>query len=93
VGKSAGGRNIYLLAISDHSTLERLDDYIALASFIADNPDEALVMLDEGQLDYRAPIYIQGNIHRSERGGTDACLNLKNRGILSPGYYGRRNLF
>jgi hypothetical protein len=56
VGKSAGGRNIYLLAISDRSTLERLDDYIALASFIADNPDEALVMLDEGQLDYRVPI-------------------------------------
>jgi uncharacterized alpha/beta hydrolase family protein len=39
VGKSAGGRNTYLLAISDRSTLERLDDYVALASFIADNPD------------------------------------------------------
>ena len=87
VGKSAGGRNIYLLAISDRSTLERLDDHVALASFIADNPDEALVTLDEGQLDYRVPSYIQGKIHGSERGGTDACLNLKNRGTLSPGYY------
>lgn len=87
VGKSAGGRNTYLLAISDRSTQERLDDYVALASFIADNPDEALVTLDESQLDYRVPSYIQGNIHGSERGGTDACLNLKNRGTLSPGYY------
>jgi hypothetical protein len=72
VGKSAGERNIYLLAISDRSTLERLDDYVALASFISDNPDEALVTLDEGQLDYRVPSYIQGNIHGSERGGTPA---------------------
>jgi len=87
VGKSAGGRNPYLLAISDRSTQEWLDDYVALTSFIADNPDEALVTLDESQLDYRVSIYIQGNIHGSERGGTDACLNLKNRGILSPGYY------
>ena len=87
VGKSAGGRNPYLLAISDRSTQEWLDDYVALASFIADNPDEALVTLDESQLDYRVPSYIQGNIHRSEREGTDACPNLKNRGTLSPGYY------
>ena len=76
VGKSAGGRDIYLLAISDCSTLERLDDYRALASFIADNPDEALAMLDEGRLEYKIPTYIQGNIHGSERGGTDACLSL-----------------
>ena len=33
VGKSAGGRNIYLLVISDRSTLERLDDYVAMALF------------------------------------------------------------
>ena len=44
-------------------------------------------MLDEGQLDYKVPIYIQGNIYGSERVGTDACLDLKNRGILSPVYY------
>jgi hypothetical protein len=87
VGKSAGGRNTYLLAISDRSTLERLDDYVDLASFIADNPDEALVTLDESQLDYRVPSYIQGNIHRIEREGTDTRLNPKNRGTLSPGYY------
>ena len=87
VGKSAGGRNTYLLAISDRSTLKLVHDYVALASFIADNPDEALVMLDEDRFDYKIPIYIQGNIYCSERGGTDACLNLKNRGILLPCYY------
>jgi N-acyl-D-aspartate/D-glutamate deacylase len=44
-------------------------------------------MLDEDRFDYKIPIYIKGNVYCSERGGTDACLNLKNRDILLPCYY------
>jgi len=76
VGKSAGGRDIYLVTISDPSTLGRLSYYKSIAKTIVEDPDKALAMLDRGELDYKVPVYMHGNIHGSEQGGTDACLNL-----------------
>ena len=75
IGQSAGGRDMFLVTVSDPKTLGRLGHYQALRKLMITDPEAALEMIDRLE-DFKVPIFINGSIHGNEYPGTDAVLRL-----------------
>jgi hypothetical protein len=75
IGQSAGGRDLYLVTVSDPKTLGRLGHYQALRRLMITDPEAALEMIDRLD-DFKVPIFINGSIHGNEYPGTDAVMRL-----------------
>ncbi|MDQ3698371.1 MAG: hypothetical protein M3373_10155 [Gemmatimonadota bacterium] len=79
LGESDEGREMILLAIADEATIERLDDYRAMAARLADprgmTADERARLIREGK-----PIYwLTGAIHSPETGSPEMLMELAYR--------------
>jgi len=75
IGQSAGGRDLFLVTISDPKTLGRLGKYQAIRRTMLTDPEAALEMI-ESFGDFKVPIFVNGSIHGSEYPGTDAAMRL-----------------
>ena len=47
IGQSAGGRDLYLVTLSDPETMGRLGHYMALRKIMLEDPEKALEMIDQ----------------------------------------------
>lgn len=75
MGQSAGGRDMYLVTVSDPKTLGRLGHYQALRKLMITDPEAALEKIDRLE-EFKVPIFINGSIHGNEYPGTDAVMRL-----------------
>lgn len=76
IGKSVGGHDIYLVTIADPWVIQKLRFYKWFAQLTVNKPTLARKLIDWGIIDYKATIYIHGNIHGDEMAGTDASLDI-----------------
>lgn len=77
-GKSAGGRDLYLVTVSDPSAFGRLGSYQALRHLMISNPEKAQQLASQFA-DFKVPIFINCSIHGNEYEGVDACMELIER--------------
>jgi hypothetical protein len=75
IGQSAGGRDLYLVTLSDPKAMGNLGHYMALRNMMLKDPEKALEMIDKFE-DFKVPIFINGSIHGNEYPGTDAAMRL-----------------
>ena len=75
MGQSAGGRDLFLVTLSDPEALGRLGRYQAIRRTMLTDPERAQALIDEFG-DFKVPVFINGSIHGSEYPGTDAALRL-----------------
>ena len=75
IGQSAGGRDLYLVTLSDPETMGRLGHYMALRKIMLEDPEKALEMIDQFDT-FKVPIFINGSIHGNEYNGADAAMRL-----------------
>ncbi|MFO7625467.1 MAG: M14 family zinc carboxypeptidase, partial [Anaerolineales bacterium] len=75
IGQSAGGRDLYLVTLSEPKALGRLGQYQAIRRTMLTDPDAAQEMI-ERLGDFKVPIFINGSIHGNEYPGTDAAMRL-----------------
>jgi hypothetical protein len=77
-GKSADGRNLYVVTVSDTSTKGKHGYYQSLRKQMFKNPDKAQDFVDKHP-DFKTPVLINASIHGTEFVGTDAALKLIER--------------
>ena len=75
IGQSAGGRDLFLVTLSDPEAMGRLGQYKAISKTMLKDPEKALNMI-ETLGDFKVPVFINGSIHGSEYPGTDAAIQL-----------------
>ena len=75
IGQSAGGRNLFLVTLSDPQAMGRLGRYQAIRNTMLKDPEKAQEMIDKFG-DFKVPVFINGSIHGNEYEGTDACIRL-----------------
>jgi hypothetical protein len=75
IGQSAGGRDLYLVTLSDPQSMGRLGRYKALRNMMLKDPERAQEMIDKFE-DFKVPVFINGSIHGDEYPGTDAAMRL-----------------
>ncbi len=75
IGQSAGGRNLFLVTISDPQAQGRLGQYQAIRQSMIRDPEHAQEMIDKFG-DFKVPVFINGSIHGNEYPGTDAAMRL-----------------
>lgn len=75
IGQSAGGRNLFLVTISDPQALGRLGQYQAIRQAMIRDPEHAQDLIDRFG-DFKVPFFINGSIHGGEVTGTDAAMRL-----------------
>jgi hypothetical protein len=75
MGESAGGRDLYLVTLSDPQTMGRLGRYQAIRRLMLTDPEAAQEMLEQ-MGDVKVPIFINGSIHGDEYPGVDAAIQL-----------------
>ncbi|MEE4357351.1 MAG: M14 family zinc carboxypeptidase [Desulfococcaceae bacterium] len=75
MGQSAGGRNLFLVTMTEGKDMRRLNYYRRFIKTMSENPEKALQMIDNGA-DFKVPFYINSTIHGNEYGGVDACIRL-----------------
>jgi hypothetical protein len=75
IGQSAGGRDLFLVTLSDPEALGRLGRYQAIRRTMLTDPERAQELIEEFG-DFKVPVFINGSIHGSEYPGTDAALRL-----------------
>ena len=75
IGQSAGGRNLFLVTLSDPQAMGRLGKYQAIRNTMLKDPEKAQEMIDKFG-DFKVPVYINGSIHGNEYPGTDASIAL-----------------
>ncbi len=75
MGRSAGGRNLFLATVTGPGTSGRFGRYKYLRKAMIQDPERALRNLD-GYGDFKVPVFINGSIHGDEYCGTDACIRL-----------------
>ena len=78
IGKSAGGRDLYLVTVAEPDVLAHIDDQLAFRRLLLTDPAKAQEQLRNGA-DVRAPVFINCSIHGDEPNGTDAGLQLLRR--------------
>lgn len=75
IGQSAGGRNLFLVTLSDPQALGRLGQYQAIRKMMLKDPEKAQEMIEKFG-DFKVPVFINGSIHGGEYPGTDAVIRL-----------------
>ena len=75
IGQSAGGRNLFLVTLSDPQAMGRLGQYQAIRNTMLKDPEKAQEMIDKFG-DFKVPVFINGSIHGGEYPGTDAAIRL-----------------
>jgi hypothetical protein len=75
IGQSAGGRNLFLVTLSDPQAMGRLGQYQAIRKTMLKEPEKAQAMIDKFG-DFKVPVYINGSIHGGEYPGVDAAIRL-----------------
>jgi hypothetical protein len=73
IGQSAGGRNLFLVTISDPQTQGRLGQYQAIRQAMIKDPERAQDLIARFG-DFKVPVFINGSIHGNEYTGTDAAM-------------------
>jgi hypothetical protein len=75
IGQSAGGRNLFLVTLSDPSAMGPLGQYQAIRNTMLKDPEKALDMIDDLE-GFKVPVFINGSIHGNEYTGVDAAIRL-----------------
>lgn len=75
IGQSAGGRDMYLVTLSDPKAMGRLGSYQAIRKLMLTDPERAQEMIDLLG-DFKVPVFINGSIHGTEYPGVDAAMRL-----------------
>ena len=75
LGQSAGGRDLYLVTLSDPQTMGRLGRYQAIRRLMLTDPEAAQELLDSWE-DFKVPVFINASIHGTEYYGVDAAIRL-----------------
>ncbi len=75
MGKSAGGRNLFLVTVAAPGDDGRFGHYKRLRRLMIRNPEKALEKIEDFD-DFKVPVFINGSIHGDEYPGTDACMRL-----------------
>jgi hypothetical protein len=75
IGQSAGGRNLFLVTLSDPQAMGRLGQYQAIRNTMLKDPEKAQEMIDKFG-DFKVPVFINGSIHGNEYPGVDAAIRL-----------------
>jgi len=75
IGQSAGGRDLFLVTLSDPQAMGRLGQYQAIRNTMLTDPEKALEMIEKFG-DFKVPVFINGSIHGGEYPGTDAAIRL-----------------
>lgn len=75
IGQSAGGRDLYLVTLSDPEAMGRLGRYQVIRHTMLEDPEKAQAMIEELG-DFKVPVFINGSIHGDENPGVDAAIRL-----------------
>jgi hypothetical protein len=75
IGQSAGGRNLFLVTLSDPKTMGRLGPYKAISRTMLRDPALAQEMIDDFG-DFKVPFFVNASIHGDEYAGVDAAMRL-----------------
>jgi len=75
IGQSAGGRNLFLVTLSDPQAMGRLGQYQAIRNTMLKDPEKAQEMIDKFG-DFKVPVFINASIHGGEYPGVDAAIRL-----------------
>ena len=75
IGQSAGGRNLFLVTLSDPQAMGRLGQYQAIRHTMLKDPERAQEMIEKFG-DFKVPVFINGSIHGGEYPGVDAAIRL-----------------
>lgn len=75
IGKSAGGRDLFLAVVAEPDALRHLGEYLELQAQMVEDPEEAIEEAREME-DFKVPVYIHASIHGGEYAGTDASIEL-----------------
>ena len=75
IGQSAGGRNLFLVTLSDPQAMGLLGQYQAIRNTMLKDPEKAQEMIDKFG-EFKVPVFINGSIHGDEYPGTDAAIRL-----------------
>lgn len=75
IGQSAGGRNLFLVTLSDPKAMGRLGKYQAIRNTMLKDPEKAQKMIDKFG-DFKVPVFINASIHGNENPGVDAAIRL-----------------
>ncbi|MDN4072461.1 M14 family zinc carboxypeptidase [Fictibacillus terranigra] len=77
-GKSANGKDMYVVTIADEKSKGQLGFYKKLRKQMFKNPEKAQAFIDKHP-DVKVPVIINGSIHGTEFAGSDAVLQLIER--------------
>lgn len=75
IGQSAGGRDLFLVTLSDPKAMGRLGQYQAIRKMMLTDPEKAQEMIERFG-DFKVPVFINGSIHGNEYPGVDAAIRL-----------------
>jgi hypothetical protein len=75
IGQSAGGRNMFLVTLSDPQTMGRLGPYKAISRTMLEDPLAAQEMIEKFG-DFKVPLFVNASIHGTEYPGVDAAMRL-----------------
>ncbi len=78
IGQSAGGRDLFLVTLSDPKAMGRLGQYQAIRNTMLKDPEKAQEMIEKFG-DFKVPVFINGSIHGNEYPGVDAAIRLIER--------------
>jgi hypothetical protein len=79
MGKSAGGRDLYLVIVARPEVLADLDAQLDFAKLELSDPEAAQAQLAAAGSSVKLPVFINCSIHGNEPNGTDAGLRLIRR--------------
>ena len=77
IGQSAGGKDLYLVTISDAAGMKNLTKHQKFMQDAVNNPEKARKSLAGS--DIKIPVFFNASIHGNETTGTDGVLKLMNR--------------
>jgi len=75
IGQSAGGRDLFLVTLSDPEAMGRLGKYQAIRHMMLTDPAKAQEMIDKFG-DFKVPFFVNASIHGTEYPGVDAAIKL-----------------
>ena len=75
IGQSAGGRDLFLVTLSDPEAMGRLGKYQAIRHMMLTDPEKAQDMIEKFG-DFKVPFFVNASIHGTEYPGVDAAIKL-----------------
>ena len=75
IGQSAGGRDLFLVTLSDPEAMGRLGKYQAIRNMMLRDPEKAQDMIEKFG-DFKVPFFVNASIHGTEYPGVDAGIKL-----------------